>query len=129
MIHTYPDVVEFFLGADWDVMQKYREFEIAPTGDWIDLAIDLRPKSYDRDWRSGFKMTARIDEAAHIWYAAARVPLMSVTDEPVKVGTRWRATCTASKAKVRTRSVTSCACSRPVPATAIRTTCPKISEP
>ena len=35
------DVVEFFLGSDWNEIRRYREFEIAPTGDWIDLAIDL----------------------------------------------------------------------------------------
>ena len=31
-----------------------------------------------------------IDESAHIWYAAARIPLTSVTVRPVKAGTRWR---------------------------------------
>ena len=43
------DVVEFFLGSDWNEIRRYREFEIAPTGDWIDLAIDLTRKSYDRN--------------------------------------------------------------------------------
>jgi Tfp pilus assembly protein PilF len=84
------DVVEFFLGSDWNEIRRYREFEIAPTGDWIDLAIDLSRKSYDSNWRSGWKTTARIDEQAHIWYAAARVPLTSVSEAPVKAGTRWR---------------------------------------
>ena len=58
------DVVEFFLGSDWNEIRRYREFEIAPTGDWIDLAIDLSRKSYDRNWRSGWKTSARIDEMA-----------------------------------------------------------------
>jgi Tfp pilus assembly protein PilF len=84
------DVVEFFLGSDWNEIRKYREFEIAPTADWIDLAIDLSRKSYDHSWRSGWQTKARIDEAQHIWYAAARVPLKSVSEEPVKAGTRWR---------------------------------------
>ena len=84
------DVVEFFLGSDWTEIRKYREFEIAPTGDWIDLAIDLSRKSYDRSWRSGWKTLARIDEKAHVWYAAARVPLKSVSETPVQAGTRWR---------------------------------------
>ena len=35
------DVVEMFLGDDWQKIRHYREFEIAPTGDWVDLAIDL----------------------------------------------------------------------------------------
>ncbi|MEO7144949.1 MAG: tetratricopeptide repeat protein [Bryobacteraceae bacterium] len=84
------DVVEFFLGSDWTEIRKYREFEIAPTGDWIDLAIDLSRKSYDRTWRSGWKITTRIDEKAHVWYAAARVPLKSVSETAVEAGTKWR---------------------------------------
>ena len=47
------DVVEMFLGDDWNNIRHYREFEIAPTGDWIDLAIDLDHESYNHDWRSG----------------------------------------------------------------------------
>jgi hypothetical protein len=32
------DVVQFFLRDDWTDIQHYREFEIALTGDWVDLA-------------------------------------------------------------------------------------------
>ena len=39
------DVVEMFLGADWDNIGHYREFEIAPTGDWIDLSIEMDLKT------------------------------------------------------------------------------------
>jgi hypothetical protein len=84
------DVVEMFLGDDWTNIRHYREFEIAPTGDWIDLAIDLDHQSYDRSWRSGWKTAARIDRDAHVWYAAARIPLRSVTQAKVAPGTRWR---------------------------------------
>jgi len=85
------DVVEIFLGDDWQNIRHYREFEIAPTGDWIDLAIDLDRHTDERNWRSGWNTAARIDEAAHIWYAAARIPLGAVSSSPVKPGTRWRA--------------------------------------
>jgi hypothetical protein len=85
------DVVEFFLGDDWTNIRHYREFEIAPTGDWIDLAINLDKDSYDQTWRSGWKTAAQIDEASHVWYAAARVPLSSVSTQPVQAGTKWRA--------------------------------------
>src|SRR5439155_25644993 len=44
------DVVEFFLGDDWIEINHYREFEIAPTGDWVDMAIDLNKESYSADW-------------------------------------------------------------------------------
>lgn len=84
------DVVEVFLGDDWLNIRHYREFEIAPTGDWIDLAIDLDHHSYDQSWRSGWNTAARIDEAARIWYAAARIPLSAVSTSPVKPGSKWR---------------------------------------
>ena len=85
------DVVEFFLGDDWTDIKHYREFEIAPTGDWVDLAIDLNKESYDANWNSGWQRQARIDEKNHVWYAATRVPLKSVSEQPVKAGTKWRA--------------------------------------
>jgi len=85
------DVVEMFLGDDWTRIRHYREFEIAPTGDWIDLAIDLDHQSYDQSWRSGWTTAARIDRTAHVWYAAARIPLSAVSSAPVKPGTKWRA--------------------------------------
>lgn len=85
------DVVEMFLGADWKNIRQYREFEIAPTGDWIDLAIDLDKKNYDHTWRSGWQTAARIDKQSKIWYVAAKIPLAAVTSDPVKPGTAWRA--------------------------------------
>lgn len=84
------DVVEFFLGDDWTNIRHYREFEIAPTGDWVDLAIDLDHDSYGAEWNSGWQRQGRIDEKNRVWYAAARVPLSSVSDLRVKVGTKWR---------------------------------------
>jgi hypothetical protein len=85
------DVVEVFLGDDWKNIRHYREFEVAPTGDWIDLAIDLDRNSYDRNWRSGWQRMGRIDEEAKRWYAAMAIPLKSVSEAPMRAGTRWRA--------------------------------------
>lgn len=89
------DVVEVFLGADWDNIGRYKEYEVAPTGDWIDLDITLDLKTHNtkgnRDWRSGWNTAARIDDTARIWYAAARIPLKSVTSQVVETGTKWRA--------------------------------------
>ena len=84
------DVVEMFVGDDWDNIRHYREFEIAPTGDWIDLAIDLDRKSFDHTWRSGWETKARIDQKDKVWYAAARIPLTAISEKPVTAGTKWR---------------------------------------
>jgi hypothetical protein len=85
------DVVEFFLGDNWTDIKKYREFEIAPTGDWVDLDIDLNKDGYDAKWNSGWERLGRIDKKHHVWYAAARVPLRSVSEKEVVNGTKWRA--------------------------------------
>jgi hypothetical protein len=85
------DVVEFFLGDDWTDINRYREFEISPTGDWVDLAIDRNRNSYDATWNSGWQRQGRIDEKHHMWYAAARVPLRSISEKQVTAGSRWRA--------------------------------------
>lgn len=84
------DVVEMFLGDDWKNIRHYREFEIAPTGDWIDLAIDLDHENYDPDWHSGWQTKARIDKDKQVWYAAAQIPLSAVSVQPVQAGTKWR---------------------------------------
>ena len=84
------DVVEIFLGDNWQNINLYREFEIAPTGDWIDLDIDLSRDLHDESWRSGWELTARIDHDHHVWYAAARIPLRSVSAHTISPGTRWR---------------------------------------
>lgn len=84
------DVVEMFLGDDWTNIRHYREFEIAPTGDWIDLAIDLDHDTNDHSWRSGWETLAHIDENSKVWYAAARIPLKSVSSQDVRAGTKWR---------------------------------------
>ena len=122
------DVVEMFLGDDWNNIRHYREFEIAPTADWIDLAIDLDKKNYDRSWRSGWRTMARIDEQRKLWYAAARIPLASVTTQPVVPGTRWRVNLYRIEGRARTRSVTFCAGSQPAHQAEIRTMFRSISE-
>jgi len=84
------DVVELFLGYDWENIRHYREFEIAPTGDWIDLDIDLDRDFHDEDWRSGWTTAARIDPRKHVWYAAARIPIKSIGGPAVSAGSKWR---------------------------------------
>ncbi|HEY3743871.1 MAG TPA: hypothetical protein VGL53_28705 [Bryobacteraceae bacterium] len=54
------------------------------------MAIDLDHDQYNKDWRSGWKTAARIDRAAKVWYAAARIPLAAVSTAPIKAGSRWR---------------------------------------
>lgn len=56
------DVCELFLAADTRNRRRYFEFEIAPTGEWLDLIVDWM-KDEPRDWsyRSGMESSADIE--------------------------------------------------------------------
>jgi hypothetical protein len=70
------DVAEVFIGDDFKDIRRYKEFEISPQGEWIDLDIDLDKPHHEDGWKwnSGFQVSARIDESAHVWYGAMKIP-------------------------------------------------------
>ncbi len=84
------DVCEIFIAPDARAPEKYFEFEAAPTGEWIDLAIHWRPEGRETDWRFRSRMTtaARIEESALT--IALRIPFKPLGRKP-SVGERWRA--------------------------------------
>ncbi|MGI8669501.1 MAG: carbohydrate-binding family 9-like protein [Aridibacter sp.] len=57
------DVCEIFLAPNIDEFRKYFEFEIAPTGEWIDIGIHQMPDRRETDWdyNSGMKTAAKIE--------------------------------------------------------------------
>jgi hypothetical protein len=86
------DVAEAFIGGDFSDIRRYREFEISPQGEWIDLAIDLHNPHNDDGWKwnSGFAVSARIDETAHVWYGAMRIPYSAIDNLPAMAGNMLR---------------------------------------
>ncbi|MDB5357114.1 MAG: Amidohydrolase [Phycisphaerales bacterium] len=82
------DVVEAFIGADVQSPRHYGEFELAPTNERLDLAVNLPEKDFA--WNSKFTSATKVDEARHIWTAEMRIPLSSLSESRPKVGTRWR---------------------------------------
>jgi hypothetical protein len=86
------DVAEVFIGSDFKDIQRYKEFEISPQAEWIDLDIDLHKPHHEEGWtwNSGFEVKARIDPAAHIWYAAMRIPYSAVDTRPAAAGNTLR---------------------------------------
>jgi Carbohydrate family 9 binding domain-like len=56
------DVCEIFIAPNRAVRNKYYEFEIAPTGEWIDLGIEVTPKERLTDWdyHSGMQSAVRV---------------------------------------------------------------------
>jgi len=83
------DVCEIFVAPDPKHANKYVEFEVAPTGEWVDLGIEVLPHKRNRDdaYNSGMQSFARIDDDKVIlimrigWKAFGRTP---------KAGDIWR---------------------------------------
>jgi len=86
------DVAEVFIGSDFENIRHYKEFEISPQGEWIDLDIDLTKPHHEDGWKwnSGFAVAARIDPAAKIWYGAMRIPIAALQDRPPSPGENFR---------------------------------------
>jgi hypothetical protein len=57
------DVCEIFLAPDPAAPWRYFEFEAAPTGEWIDLGITVKPEGRETDWdfASGFTTAAKLE--------------------------------------------------------------------
>jgi hypothetical protein len=70
------DVAEVFIGSDFKNIRRYKEFEISPQAEWIDLDIDLDAPRHEDGWvwNSGFQCSARIDQATKTWYGFMRIP-------------------------------------------------------
>jgi hypothetical protein len=86
------DVAEVFVGSDFQRITRYKEFEVSPQGEWVDLDIDRVHPLPEGGWlwNSGFTVKARIDAAHKIWYAEMRIPLRSIDDRPPAAGRQMR---------------------------------------
>jgi hypothetical protein len=83
------DVCELFITPETRGIKHYAEFEVAPTGEWLDLSIDVRPHGLDKHWdfRSGMTAAARVgDDSLTL---GMRVPWKAVGRAP-RAGDRWR---------------------------------------
>jgi len=86
------DVAEVFLGSDFADIQRYKEFEVSPRGEWIDLDINLHQPHHEEGWtwNSGFAVMARIDSATHTWYGAMRIPWQAIDSRHPAAGNTLR---------------------------------------
>jgi len=87
------DVAELFIGSDFDNIRRYKEFEVSPQGEWVDLDInlDLPDHTVGWTWNSGFQADARIDAGAKIWYAAMKIPFAALDRRGPSPGETFRA--------------------------------------
>jgi hypothetical protein len=88
------DVAEAFIGDDFQHINRYKEFEVSPRGEWIDLDIDsnlMSDSSGASNWESGFKVKARVDDKKKLWTAEMCIPFEALTRKEVASGQTFRA--------------------------------------
>jgi hypothetical protein len=83
------DVCEIFIGPDPHQINRYFEFEAAPTGEWIDLAIHLAPSGRETDWDFHSDMSAAGRVAKQQVVIAMRIPWDDWIHKPQR-GEKWR---------------------------------------
>ena len=83
------DVCEIFIAPDPKVVERYLEFEAAPTGEWLDVAIHWSPDKRESDWTFNSHMTALAHNVKGWTIIAMRIPWNHWIHEPQK-GERWR---------------------------------------
>ena len=83
------DVCEIFLAPDPASPTRYFEFEAAPTGEWIDLAIRWTSSGRETEWdyASEMKTTAQIERDRIL--LGMTIPWSSRLPKPT-VGVTWR---------------------------------------
>lgn len=89
------DVCEAFIRSPIEPHEKYyREFEVAPTGQWCDLLVELAPSGarmwHDWKWKSGMRTVAEINIKENIWRVAMAIPFSAFGCVP-KTGDTWQA--------------------------------------
>ena len=78
------DVAEVFIGSDFANIRRYKEFELSPQGEWVDLDINLANPHHEDGWvwNSGFNVAARVDPSGKTWYGAMRIPFAALDPRP-----------------------------------------------
>lgn len=85
------DVAEAFIGSDFKDILRYKEFQVSPQGEWVDLDINRHePPKHDPTWNSGYQVKARIDEAAKTWYGEMKIPMKAIDSRPAAKGNEMR---------------------------------------
>jgi hypothetical protein len=83
------DVCEIFIAPDPNIVENYLEFEVAPTGEWLDVAIDLTSGTRESDWKFDSHMTAAAKIETDQVTMAMRIPWNHWIHQPQQ-GERWR---------------------------------------
>lgn len=82
------DVCEVFIAPDTRLPHRYYEFEIAPNGEWIDVAIEITSdgRQTDLEYASGMTSAVRVENDVAI--SAIKIPFSGIGGMP-KAGEVW----------------------------------------
>lgn len=83
------DVCEIFIAPDPSQSRRYFEFEVAPTGEWIDLSVNQHHDGRETDWeyRSGMISFGKVEAERVIM--SANIPWSAFGAVP-SAGSVWR---------------------------------------
>ena len=86
------DVAEAFIGWDADRITRYKELQVSPQGEWVDLDIDrASPRTQQgMAWNSGYLVQGRVDEVNKVWYGAMQIPFGAIDTRPPQVNRTLR---------------------------------------
>jgi alpha-galactosidase len=72
------DVAEVFLQPNRFGEKYYKEFEVSPNGQWLDL--DITPQGLVHI-TSGLRAKVEVDQASSTWTADLAIPIASITSD------------------------------------------------
>ena len=82
------DVCEIFIAPNPEAVERYFEFEAAPTGEWLDVAIHWTPDRRDSDWTFDSSMTTAARLEAERVTIVMRIPWSDQIHQPQR-GEIW----------------------------------------
>jgi hypothetical protein len=86
------DVAEAFIGSDFAHIARYKEFQVSPQSEWVDLDIDRENQQGQQGmkWNSGYTVKGRIDAQARVWYGEMRIPFAAIDERAPESGRELR---------------------------------------
>jgi hypothetical protein len=86
------DVGEAFIGSDFAHIGRYKELQVSPQSEWVDLDIDRDDQKGQpgMKWNSGYSVKGRIDAQARIWYGEMRIPFVAIDTRTPEKGRELR---------------------------------------
>ncbi|MBZ5535499.1 MAG: carbohydrate-binding family 9-like protein [Acidobacteriia bacterium] len=81
------DVVEIFIAPDLKRPNRYKEFELSPSAQWIEIDLDWDRNLKNFNWAAGMESRSTVNMVRRQWQAEFRVPLGSLEMKGVAAGT------------------------------------------